>query len=406
MKTETANSLALCLANNPNNVADLLIVRDDGTYDRGWYASRVQLGEGVPVVTLASRPERRPQIASFDVAMEKLVAVKVELSSGEDHYFGERAVAVAAEVQQLLQIAALALEEGSFADALSIADRTVELAAGELGSDHPLTICSMASAGDICRRLGRFDAAAAHLDAAAERARRIMDAQDPNRTAAIENLAVLLLDLGDLDGADALFTEVINLRQRAPAVDRAKALCSISLIKMRRGELERAAGSARQAIAMLDDAGVTAHPIRARATHNLGMALGDSGDLQAARPLLEQSLEQRQALLGERHLETIESLASLGTLHFVARDYRGAEALQRKALELAERALGADHLEVARRAADLALSYKHMQTPEAAQLALPLLEKVHDIRAKHLGQTHPDTLSIARELSGLRAALA
>ena len=387
MNTATANSLALCLANNANNVADMLIVRDDGTYDRGWYASRVQLGEGVPVVTLASRPERRPQMASFDVPLEKLVAVKVELSSGEDHYFGEREMAVAAEVQQLLQITALALEEGRLADALAIAERTVKLAASELGADHPLTICAMASAGDICRRLGRFDTAATHLEAAAERARRIMDAEDPNRAAAIENLAVLLLDLGDLDGAESLFTEVTNLRRGAPAVDRAKTLCSMSLIQMRRGELERAAGSARQAIDMLDDAGVAAHPIRARATHNLGVAIGQSGDLQAARPLLEQALEQRQSLLGERHHETIESLASLGTLHFVARDYRGAEALQRKALELAERALGADHLEVARRAADLALSYKYMQTFEAAKQALPLIERVHAFRLKHLGET-------------------
>ncbi len=329
MNTETANSLALCLANNANNVADMLIVREDGTYDRGWYASRIQLGEGVPVVTLASRPERHPQVASFDVALEKLVAVKIELSSGQDHYFGERAMAVAAEVQQLLQMAASALEQGSVGDALSITERTVKLASDELGAEHPLSICSMASAGDICRRLGRFDTAAAHLEAAAERARRIMDTEDPNRAAAIENLAVLRLDLGDLDAADALFTEVMELRQRAPAVDRAKALCSMSLIQMRRGELERAASSAQQAIKMLDNAGVAADPIRARAIHNLGIALGQSGNLEAARPLLEQSLEQRRALLGERHHETIESFASLGTLHFVARDYRGAEALQR-----------------------------------------------------------------------------
>ena len=148
------------------------------------------------MVTLASRPERRPQVASFDVALEKLVAVKVELSSGEDHYFGERAMAVAAEVQQLLQITALVLEEGRLADALAIADRSVKLAADELAAEHPLTICSMASAGDICRRLGRFDTATVRLEAAAERARGIMDTEDPNRAAAIENFAVTSPRLG------------------------------------------------------------------------------------------------------------------------------------------------------------------------------------------------------------------
>ena len=36
MKPDTANRLALYLASNANNVADLVTVRVDGTYDRGW----------------------------------------------------------------------------------------------------------------------------------------------------------------------------------------------------------------------------------------------------------------------------------------------------------------------------------------------------------------------------------
>jgi hypothetical protein len=47
-----------------------------------------------------------------------------------------------------------------------------------------------------------------------------------------------------------------------------------------------------------------------------------------------------------------------------------------------------------------------MQTLEGAQRALRLIERVHEIRAKHLGNDDPDTLSIAREQSGLRAAFA
>lgn len=135
------------------------------------------------------------------------------------------------------------------------------------------------------------------------------------------------------------------------------------------------------------------------------MSLGMSGDLDASRPLLEQALEGRRRVLGERHPETVESYASLGTLCFVAGDHDGAIELQRAALELAPAAFGAQHLEVAQRAADLAGSYKMLRTPEAAEKALPLLEQAHAIRAARLGADHPLTAGVARELAALRAAL-
>jgi hypothetical protein len=49
----------------------------------------------------------------------------------------------------------------------------------------------------------------------------------------------------------------------------------------------------------------------------------------------------------------------------------------------------------ARRATDLSLSYKYMQTVEAAQLALPLLETATR-SARSTRHTHSDILSIAR----------
>lgn len=396
-------NLAMCLANNRENVANMVLLAG-AEVSWGWYASRIQLSGDGAVITISPRPERPEQVEPFTLDLEATDAVKVELSSGGDHYFGDRAAMIGVELPMRLQAMAHCVGSGQIDRALAIAEATASLCRD--AEDRELAACAAASAGEVFRQCGRFAEAESALVDAVAWAREAIPAGGLERAAVIENLGSLRLDQGRLGEARDLFAEVVELREATgDAAALAQGLCSLGLACSRGGDSGDAIAASRRALQALDAAGIGDHHLRWRATHNLGMALGMSGDLDASRPLLEQALAGREALLGEHHPETAESAASLGTLFFVAGDVDRAIELQRRALELAERCYPAGHLEIAQRAVDLASSYKLLRTLEAAEAALPLLERAHQIRRARLGDAHALTASVASELAALRVAL-
>ena len=71
--------------------------------------------------------------------------------------------------------------------------------------------------------------------------------------------------------------------------------------------------------------------------------LEEQGDLEAAKPLYEQSLEINKKILGEDHPSVATSLNNLGLLVESMGDKEAANVMGKKALQICLKALGADH---------------------------------------------------------------
>ena len=82
------------------------------------------------------------------------------------------------------------------------------------------------------------------------------------------------------------------------------------------------------------------HPDTADSLNNLAELLRSQGDYAAAKPLYEQALAIRKAVLGERHPDTATSLNNLAVLLQAQGDYAAAKPLFEQALAIDKEALG------------------------------------------------------------------
>ena len=76
------------------------------------------------------------------------------------------------------------------------------------------------------------------------------------------------------------------------------------------------------------------HPDTATSLNNLALLLEAQGDYAAAKPLYEQALAIRKAVLGERHPDTANSLNNLAVLLEAQGDYAAAKPLYEQALAI------------------------------------------------------------------------
>ncbi len=134
---------------------------------------------------------------------------------------------------------------------------------------------------------------------------------------------------------------------------------------------------------------------QARLMDTMGTVYRKLGLYDEAEPFLASSLELRQELLGEGHVDGASSLANLATLYWHQGRYAEAEPLAQRALAIREAALGSDHPDVATSLDDLALVYRRQARYDQAE---PLFLRALKIREAFFGGRHRD---VAVTLNGL-----
>ncbi|KAM7213397.1 hypothetical protein V8F06_011247 [Rhypophila decipiens] len=107
-------------------------------------------------------------------------------------------------------------------------------------------------------------------------------------------------------------------------------------------------------------------------------------------------LEMRREVLGEKHPDRIESMAALATTYNAQGRYAEAEPMKIKVLELLQEVLGEKHPDTIQSMASLAATY-HAQGRYAE--AEPMKIKVLELRREVLGEKHPDTIGSMAELA-------
>lgn len=114
---------------------------------------------------------------------------------------------------------------------------------------------------------------------------------------ALGQLAAIMEARGDLDGADRLYTDSIEIYERAPdtaAAEFSDFATDLGLMRLQRGQSWSAVGPLRRAVELREASGETA-PRRALAASNLATAYFETGDLTEATREYTRALDLRFA---------------------------------------------------------------------------------------------------------------
>ena len=138
------------------------------------------------------------------------------------------------------------------------------------------------------------------------------------------------------------------------------------------------------------------HPDYLTITQKLASILRKKGDYEAAEPLYQEVLDERESALGSTDNTTLSSFNGLALLLSDKGDYEASELLYEKALKIREKALGRNHPDTITIINNLAsLLYKKGQIKEAKGLLKDALK----LNKATLGDNHPETLNNMNNLA-------
>jgi eukaryotic-like serine/threonine-protein kinase len=300
------------------------------------------------------------------------------------HRFGVAAASAAAvlivafAITASVQAQRIARERDNARMAATKAEQINNFVVGMLGSADP-------------RVTGRDVTVASVLDAANSRVERELAGQPEVKASVLTTLGTTYEGLGLFDPARkclhaALDATVAAYGREHPEV--ARAIDRLAGVAEDDGDLREAERLRRDALAMLGRLGQAAGADAAYLNGNLARVLQGLGDSAAAETLYRETLTLQRGLYGDRSAEVAATLNNLGVLLGQRGDWAGAEPLHREALDIIRAVRGSEHPEVAAALNTLGAVLEAKGDLAGAERSY---RQSLDMRRRLLGPEHPDT---------------
>ncbi|KAK5290627.1 hypothetical protein LTR99_011028 [Exophiala xenobiotica] len=130
--------------------------------------------------------------------------------------------------------------------------------------------------------------------------------------------------------------------------------------------------------------------------NNLAIVLQQQGKYKEAEEIHRQALDLREKVLGEEHLDTLDSMNNLAIVLQEQGKYKEAEQMHRQTLYLMKKVLGEEHPSTLGSMNNLAIVLKQQGKYEEAE---EMYRQALDLREKVLGEEHLDTLDSINNLT-------
>lgn len=276
----------------------------------------------------------------------------------------------------------------------------------ERGDEHPDVLVGAANHANLLATRGEFERAATLFDRLIESHRRVLGADHP-RTADVLSLAAPLLEnLGQLERAEAMFRELLQIREQSPSMGRdhpdtlsaRRDLGSLLVKKGRQaeGELMIRETLDAQRKKLGNDHAATLATLGALAT-----ALQATNRAKEALPLFREALEGWMAR-GAELPQTIQAHNNLANGLTNAGELEEAQRELRRVVEASRRVLGPEDPLTLTAVNNLAFSLRSAgELSEAADLFRINVEACHKV----MGPTHPNTIGGASHLASVLVSL-
>jgi serine/threonine protein kinase/tetratricopeptide (TPR) repeat protein len=174
----------------------------------------------------------------------------------------------------------------------------------------------------------------------------------------METMGGVYTNLGNLDQAEALLTDALEVRRRTLGPDHpdvADSLAWLARLHNSQGRHKESLARHREALAIFQRVTPPDLDDISTAQHNVGGALRIMGELDAAEQSLQQALAIRTEQMKVEDQTVANTLISLGNVELAGGELAGAERYHRRAADLMLRLLGEGHVEVARARNELAI---------------------------------------------------
>lgn len=287
---------------------------------------------------------------------------------------------------------------GLYRDARPLLEQAIDLDRQTLGPDDPRVARDHYTLAGLLRRLGEFDDARGHYQAALDIRERIGEPVD--LAASLTGLANLEYDRNRLPEAAALYRRALALTAATTGDDSpryAAHLSGLALVHWRLGQvdsacvkLERVVEIQRRELAP-DDLDL------AWSLSTLSRLYLDGVDLPRARELAEESLAVQERALGPDHTDVAETLDVLANLLRQDGRHEAALAMHARALGIWEKAIGKENPTYA-----MALDHLSRDLADLGRLAeaIAAAEEVERIFTATLDPAHPGLITSRTRLGG------
>jgi CHAT domain-containing protein len=213
---------------------------------------------------------------------------------------------------------------------------------------HPNLLTTHNNLAALLKAQGQLDEAERHYRRALDMAPTVYPARrfpqgHPEVAALHTNLALVLLALGRHDDAQPLVLTGLEMRRKLYPLGHPSLCISLTvqaaLLDLRGQSAEAAYRSALTACThtFAPARYPLGHPEWAKALNNLGVWLLTHEQAQAALPLLQQALDQRQRLYPDGHPSVVTSLSNVATAQLALQQTEAAQATLRTALQMSTR---------------------------------------------------------------------
>jgi tetratricopeptide (TPR) repeat protein/CHAT domain-containing protein len=282
-------------------------------------------------------------------------------------------------------------EQEKYEEAVEPARQACELATQVFGADHPVSARSLNNLGMLLSELGDLEEARSFLERALEIRRRDPEDDNAGVAASLNNLGMLVRKLGDLKAARFYHEEALDISLRVLGEEHSTTtiiLANLGGLLSAMGDLTAAKPHLERALEIRRRTLGDDHSATRSSLNSFGLLLSEMGNLAEARPLLEQALEICRRVFGDEHPNTCTSLNNLGVLWLEMGDLQAARPYLEKALEIRQRTLGDDHPNTAASFSGVGMLLLGLGDLKGAQ---PYIERALEVRRRVLGDEHVDT---------------
>jgi tetratricopeptide (TPR) repeat protein len=284
-------------------------------------------------------------------------------------------------------------------------ERALKIDEAVYGSDHPAVAADVNNLGLVLRDLGDLPGARQCFERALRIDEAVYGLDHPAVATAVNNLGLVLRNLGDLPGARQCFERALKIAEASLGTDHPKVgihINNLGLVLQDLGDLPGARRCFERAL-KIDEASLgTDHPKVGIRINNLGLVLQDLGDLPGARQYIERALKIDEAVYGLDHPEVATDVNNLGLVLQDLGDLPGARRCFERALRIDEAVYGSDHPAVATNVNNLGLVLQGLgDLPGARQY----IKRALKIARAVYGPDHPTVLLFASNLNKVIQAM-
>ncbi|HWY85351.1 MAG TPA: serine/threonine-protein kinase [Gemmataceae bacterium] len=261
-----------------------------------------------------------------------------------------------------------------------------------LGPGHPQTLRSMNDLAVVLANLGQpADALKLHEETLVLQKKHI-GIDHPETLRSLYNMAECHVALGRLADALKLHEEVLARRTAKLGANDPDTILSMHAVARNLAGLGRDAEALKlteETLALMKAKLGPYHPYTLAGMNNLGKAYFAAGRYADARKLHEETLALMKIKLGPDHPATLKGMRNLARAYAAVGRHADAQGLREEVLKLREAKLGPNHPDTILSMQDLAASLMDAGRHEEA---LKLSEQAFKLQKASLGPDHPHTL--------------